>query len=135
MDIISLEEKFCKYYKKLRWLYKEVEVVFNIHDLKIVVSLYYDKELDLEKKEKRNLDLFTKKSKICKNDWKTECQIVIRDLQFNYSDVLFRRENRYVSLFEFNKQWKFTETVLYTDSNTDRRFKNNKSQGTSKIFL
>ena len=135
MDIISLEEKFCKYYKKLRWLYKEVEVVFNIHDLKIVVSLYYDKELDLEKKEKRNLDLFAKKSKICKNDWKTECQIVIRDLQFNYSDVLFRRENRYVSLFEFNKQWKFTETVLYTDSNTDRRFKNNKSQGTSKIFL
>ena len=135
MDIISLEEKFCKYYKKLRWLYKEVEVVFNIHDLKIVVSLYYDKELDLEKKEKRNLDLFTKKSKICKNDWKTECQIVIRDLQFNYSDVLFRRENRCVSLFEFNKQWKFTETVLYTDSNTDRRFKNNKSQGTSKIFL
>ena len=104
MDIISLEEKFCKYYKKLRWLYKEVEVVFNIHDLKIVVSLYYDKELDLEKKEKRNLDFFAKKSKICKNDWKTECQIVIRDLQFNYSDVLFRRENRYVSLFEFNKQ-------------------------------
>ena len=104
MDIISLEKKFYKYYKKLKWLYNEVEVVFNIHDLKIVVSLYYDKELDLEKKEKRNLDLFAKKSKICKNDWKTECQIVIRDLQFNYSDVLFRRENRYVSLFEFNKQ-------------------------------
>ena len=104
MDIISLEKKFYKYYKKLKWLYNEVEVVFNIHDLKIVVSLYYDKELDLEKKEKRNLDLFAKKSQICKNDWKTECQIVIRNLQFNYSDVLFGRENRYVSLFEFNRQ-------------------------------
>ena len=135
MDIISLEEKCCKYYKKLRWWYNEVEVVFNIHDLKIVVSLYYDKELDLEKKEKRNLDLFAKKSQICKNDWKTECQIVIRNLQFNYSDVLFGRENRYVSLFEFNRQWTFTETVLYTDSNTDRQFKNNKSQGTFRIFV
>ena len=44
IDVISLEEKFCKYYKKLRWLYNKAEVVFNIHNLKIIVSLYYDKE-------------------------------------------------------------------------------------------
>ena len=46
-----LEEKFCKYHKKLRWSYDEVEVVFNIDDLQIVVSLYYDQELDLRKKK------------------------------------------------------------------------------------
>ena len=103
MDIISLENKFYKYYKKLRWLYNEVEVVFNIHDLKIVVSLCYGKELDLEK-EKINVDLFTRKSKNLKNVWKADCQIVVRDLQLNYSDVLFEREYRYVSTFEFNRQ-------------------------------
>ena len=103
MDIISLEKKFYKYYKKLKWLYNEVEVVFNIHDLKIVVSLCYDKDLDLEK-EKINLDLFRRKSKNLKNGWKADCQIVVRDLQLNYSDVLFGREYRYVSTFEFNRQ-------------------------------
>ena len=41
MGFISLEEKFCKYFKKLRWPYDEVEVVFIIDDLKIAVSLYY----------------------------------------------------------------------------------------------
>ena len=96
--------------------------------------LYYDKEFDLEK-EKRNLYLFARKSKICKNSWQTDCQIVVQDLQLNYNVVLFGIECRYVSWFEFNRQWTFTETNLYTDSNTGWRFESNKSQETSKIFV
>ena len=118
MDILSLEEKFCKYHKKLRWSYDEVEVVFNIDDLQIVVSLYYDQELDLEI-EKRNLDLFARKSKICKSGWKLVCQIVVRNLQFNYSDVLFKFLPLFSNFLKFMRRlWKYaldeTQKELYS---------------------
>lgn len=97
---ISLGEKFCKYFKKLRWLHNEIEVSYNIKDFKISISIYSDQKLNISK-EKRDLDLFARKTRLCEVGWKTDTKVITRHLEFNYSDVLFHRPFRYVSTFEF----------------------------------
>ena len=99
----SLEEKFCKYFKKLGQSYNEVEVTYIINDFKTIICFYYDQKLDLER-EKRNLNLFTRNSKIRDCGWSTKNKIVTQHLQFNYRDVLFNRQFRYVSSFEFARK-------------------------------
>ena len=87
---ISLEEKFCDYIKKLRWSYNEVEVYFNIDNSKISVSLYSDQRLNFPN-EKRDLDLFRRKTRLHGAGWNTDSKVITRHLEFNYSDVLFDR--------------------------------------------
>ena len=97
---ISLEEKFCDYIKNLRWSYNKVDVSFNIDNLKIRVSLYSDQRLNIPN-EKRDLDLFARKTRFHEAGWNTDSKVITRHLEFNYSDVLFDRTLRYVSTFEF----------------------------------
>lgn len=97
---ISLEEKFCDYIKKLRWSYNEVEVSFNTDNSKISVSLYSDQRLNFPR-EKRDLDLFRRKTRLHGAGWNTDSKVITRHLEFNYSEVLFDRTFRYISTFEF----------------------------------
>ena len=99
MDI-SLEEKFCNYFKKLRWSYDEAEISFNIDEFKINVSLYSDQKLNILK-EKKDIDLFASKTRLHKQGCNTDNKIITTDLEFNYSDVLFDKPFKYVSTFEF----------------------------------
>ena len=88
MRSLSLDEKFFKYYKKLRWSYNEIEVSFNIADFKINISLYSDQKLNISK-EKRELDLFERKTKLHEVGRETDTKVITRHLEFNYGDVLF----------------------------------------------
>ena len=83
----SLEEK---HFKILRQSYNDMNFVFNIETYEIIVSLFYDEELDIEK-EKVFLDQFARKCKLCKRGWQTTSRITTFRLEFNYSDVLFDR--------------------------------------------
>ena len=118
MNSVSLEEKFCKYFKKLRWPYNEVEVSFNIDDLKIKVSLYSDQKLNFSK-EKRDLDLLAKKVQLYKVGWESDSKVITRHLGFNYSDVLFDRPFRYVTTFEFIRNRQTDKTNLNTELDAD----------------
>lgn len=99
MDV-SLEEKFCNYFKKLRWSYNKAEISFNIDELKINVSLYSDQKLNILK-EKKDIDLFASKTRLHKQGWNTDSKIITTDLEFNYSDVRFDKPFKYSSTFEF----------------------------------
>lgn len=97
---VSLENKFCNYFKKLRWSYNEIEIFFNNEEFKINFSLYSDQKLNLLK-EKREIDLFARKKRLHKQSWNTDSKIIMKHLEINHSDVLFDRLFRYVSTFEF----------------------------------
>ena len=77
-----------------------MEVSFNIDDFKINVSLYSDQKLNISK-EKRGLDLLAKKVQLYEVGWKSDSEVIMRHLGFNYSNVLFDRPLRYVTTFEF----------------------------------
>ena len=97
---VSLENKFCNYFKKLRWSNNEIEIFFNNEEFKINVSLYSDQKLNLLK-EKREIDLFARKKRLHKQSWNTDSKIIMKHLESNHSDVLFDRLFRYVNTFEF----------------------------------
>ena len=90
---ISLEEKFCKYFKKLKWSYNEIEVSFDIEDFKINVSLCCNQKLNVSK-EKRDLDLFARKARFHKAGWSADSKVITTHLEFNYINVLFDRPFR-----------------------------------------
>ena len=94
-----------------------MNVVFNIETYKIIVSLFYDEKIDIEK-EKGFLDQFARKSKICKRGWQSTGQITSHQLEFNYSDILLDREFRYVTSFEFKRR-PTDETVLHNEVTID----------------
>lgn len=121
---ISLEEKFCDYIKKLRWSYNEVEVSFNNDNSKISVSLYSDQRLNFPR-EKRDLDLFRRKTRLHGAGWNTDSKVITRHLEFNYSEVLFDRTFRYNSTFEFVRNWQTDKTNLDIELDTDWQFDNN----------
>ena len=83
-----------------------MNVVFNIETYetyKIIVSLFHDEQLDIEK-EKGYLDQFARKRKLCKNNWQATSRITTFRPEFNYSVVLLDREFRCVTSFEFERQ-------------------------------
>ena len=122
---ISLEEKFLKHFKKLRWFHNEVEVSFDIEDFKINVSVYSDQKPNISK-EKRDLDVITQKTRLHKAGWSTDSKVVTRLLEFNYSDVLFDRSFRYISTFEFVLNHQANKTNSDTEFDIDWQFDNNK---------
>ena len=79
MDV-TIEQKFCNYFKKLRWSYNDVEIYFNIGEFKINVSLYSDQKLNISK-EKRDLDLFARKTRLYKQGWITDSNIITEHLE------------------------------------------------------
>ena len=122
---ISLEEKFLKHFKKLRWFHNEVKVSFDIEDFKINVSVYSDQKPNISK-EKRDLDVITQKTRLHKAGWSTDSKVVTRLLEFNYSDVLFDRSFRYISTFEFVLNHQANKTNSDTEFDIDWQFDNNK---------
>ena len=123
-----LNEKFCKYFKILRQSYNLVvvsECGFYIETYKIIVSLFYDEIIDIEK-EKGFLDQFARKCKICKRGWQSTGQITLYQLEYNYSNVLLDQDYRYVTSFEF--KWRpIDETVLHNEVTIDWQNENNQS--------
>ena len=57
-----------------------MNVVFNIETYKIIVSLFYDEKIGIEK-EKGFLDQFAWKCKICKRGWQlAKSYLIIQNL-------------------------------------------------------
>ena len=94
-----------------------MEISFNIDSLKINLSLYSDQRLNILK-EKRDLDLFARKTRLHEAGWNTDSKVITRHFEFNYSDVLFDRTFRYVSTFEFvrNRQTDKTDSDIAFDT-------------------
>ena len=118
----SFKDKFCKHFVSLRQFYNEVHVSFNIDRClpsrtdKIKISLFHDEKLDVEKK-KRSLDQFAKKCKLCKCSWQVPCEIVTYLSDFSYGSILFDRDYKYVTCFEFRRP--SDETFVHNDITFD----------------
>ena len=123
---VSLENKFCNYFKKLRWSNNEIEIFFNNEEFKINVSLYSDQKLNLLK-EKREIDLFARKKRLHKQSWNTDSKIIMKHLESNHSDVLFDRLFRYVSTFEFLRKRQTDKTNWDIEIDSDWQFDDSES--------
>ena len=84
---------------------------------KISISLYYDEKLDVEK-EKKQMDQFTRKCKLCERGWKVPCEIATYISNFNYGGILFNREFANTTCFEFKRQT--DETFVHRDITVDK---------------
>ena len=123
---VSLENKFCNYFKKLRWSNNEIEIFFNNEEFKINVSLYSDQKLNLLK-EKREIDLFARKKRLHKQSWNTDSKIIMKHLESNHSDVLSDRLFRYVSTFEFLRKRQTDKTNWDIEIDSDWQFDDSES--------
>ena len=66
----------------------------------ISISLYYDEKLNVEK-EKRQLDQFARKCKLCERGWEVPCKITTYISDFQYGIILFNRNFAYPTGFAF----------------------------------
>ena len=116
----TFEDKFCKYFVNLGQLYKEVLVSFNTDKYlprktyKISISLFYDEKLVIEKvKKKKTLDQFATECKLSRHSWQLPCKIITNGSIFNGSEILFSKEYKYITTFEFTRA--NNESDLYHD--------------------
>ena len=133
----SFEDKFCKHFVSLR-KNSEVLLRFNIDQClskmtdKISIPLYYDEKLDV-KKEKRQLDQFSRRCKLSERGWQVLCEIATYIFDFNYSSILFNREFAYTTCFKFGRQT--NETFVHWDITVDQQTSDIKDRKNCYFFI
>ena len=101
--------------KSLMRIWQNNEVFLKAEVCGDVIAIYYycdNESFDVEK-EQFFLSKFLKVSKFDKKNWSVNPAISVHKFRFNYSDIIFKRQSNFVTLFLIEKLLYFFQPYVY----------------------